>query len=151
MAGGKPAQRIEEKGAAALSDPVFVGRLAGFREDHSDAVLGMLSEGLPVGNGVLPVAADLQHLLQQYRRVCWDCQRSKDVWGWAWLRVLTTDFAGLLVVEERLPGPVDKHPLLRVCSLPIRSAVQKSLPLEFCVGRIALLVRVPPRRVPASG
>ena len=64
MAGGKSVQGIEEKGATALPDPVFVSRLAGFRQDHSHEGLGMVPERFPVGCSILPVAAYLQHLLQ---------------------------------------------------------------------------------------
>ena len=49
MASGKSVESVEEKGAAALPDPVFVGRLAGFRQDHSHEGLGMVPEHFAVG------------------------------------------------------------------------------------------------------
>ena len=70
MTGGKPVQGIEEKGATALPDPVFVGRLAGFCEDQTDEAFGVLPEGLAVRRGVLPVAAHREYLLEQPQRGC---------------------------------------------------------------------------------
>ena len=78
------------------------------------------------------------------------------------------------MVDKRLAGPVDEHPLLGVCGLPIAPVTQEPFPLEFHVcrielfldfrqvaflaqekfraeGAIAFLVRLSPRRVPAGG